>query len=85
MSLQERAKAVAQDIEGKLEEAIGNITGDTDKQNDGKSKQVEASVRNASEDVKDRARDVADVIKDKAKNVADTVKNKAGEVKNSID
>jgi uncharacterized protein YjbJ (UPF0337 family) len=66
MSLQERAKAAAQNIEGKLEEAVGNITGDTDKQTEGKAKQVEASIRNASEDVKDRARDIADVIKDKA-------------------
>jgi uncharacterized protein YjbJ (UPF0337 family) len=66
MSLQERAKAAAQNIEGKLEEAVGNITGDTDKQTEGKAKQVEASIRNASEDVKDRARDIANVIKDKA-------------------
>jgi uncharacterized protein YjbJ (UPF0337 family) len=66
MSLQERAKAAEKNLEGKLEEAVGNITGDTDKQTEGKAKQVEASIRNASEDVKDRARDIANVIKDKA-------------------
>lgn len=85
MSLQERAKAAAQNIEGKIEEAVGNITHDSSKQAEGQAKQVEANLRNASEDVKDKAKDAADVVKEKAKNVAEAVKNKAKDVKNAID
>ena len=62
MSLQERAKAAAKNVEGKIEEAIGNITNDPEKQAEAQAKQVEADVRNASEDVKDKAKDVADVV-----------------------
>ncbi len=67
MSLQERAKAAAKNIEGKVEEAVGNITGDSERQASGQAKQVEADVRNASEDVKDKAKDVANVLHEKLK------------------
>jgi uncharacterized protein YjbJ (UPF0337 family) len=49
----ERVKAVAKDLEGKTQEAIGNVTGDAKNQIAGKAKQAEANVRNATEDVKD--------------------------------
>ena len=84
MSLQERAKAGAQNIEGKIEEAIGNITHDSSKQAEGQAKQVEANIRNASEDAKDKAKDVANIVKEKAKDVAESVEKKAKDVKNSI-
>jgi len=41
MSLQERAKAAAKNIEGKIEEAVGDLTGDSSKQAKGQAKQVE--------------------------------------------
>jgi uncharacterized protein YjbJ (UPF0337 family) len=49
----ERVKAVAKDLEGKTQEAIGNVTGDAKNQIAGKAKQAEANMRNATEDVKD--------------------------------
>ncbi len=50
-----RAKAVTtKDIEGKAQEAIGNITGDPKDQMMGKAKQVESQARNTAEDIKDK-------------------------------
>lgn len=53
MSLKGRAKAVTKNIEGKLQEAAGNITGNSKDQVMGKAKQVESQVRNTAEDLKD--------------------------------
>ncbi len=53
MSAEERIKATAKNIEGKAQEAYGNVTGDVEHQVAGKAKQVESSVRHAKEDVKD--------------------------------
>jgi uncharacterized protein YjbJ (UPF0337 family) len=52
MRLEGRAKAVTKNVEGKLQEAAGNITGNTKDQVVGKAKQAESQVRNAVEDVK---------------------------------
>lgn len=51
-------KAVTKDIEGKAQEAIGNVTGSTKNQVAGKAKQAESKVRNVAKDVKDKAKDV---------------------------
>ena len=69
MSLDDRAKAAAKNVEGKAQEALGNITNNPEQQAAGKAKQAEADVRNAAEDVKDKAKDVADAVKDKADDV----------------
>lgn len=53
MSLEERAKAAAKNIEGKVQEAVGKITGDPEDKAEGKAKQVESDVRNTQEDIKD--------------------------------
>jgi uncharacterized protein YjbJ (UPF0337 family) len=53
MSLEERAKATAKNIEGKAQDAVGKVTGDPQDQAEGKAKQVEAQARHAKEDVKD--------------------------------
>ncbi|MBD2567995.1 CsbD family protein [Anabaena lutea] len=53
MSLEERAKATAKNIEGKAQEAVGNVTGDPKDQAEGQAKQAESQVRHAVEDVKD--------------------------------
>ncbi|BAQ65353.1 CsbD family protein [Geminocystis sp. NIES-3709] len=52
MSLKGRAQAVAKNIEGKTQEAIGNMTGNTKDQSMGKAKQLESQARNTVEDVK---------------------------------
>lgn len=73
MSLQERAKAAAKNIEGKIEEAVGDLTGDSSKQAEGQAKQVEANIRNAEEDVKEKAQDLADAVRDKARDVRNAI------------
>lgn len=53
MSTEDRAKATAKNVEGKAQEAMGDITGDPEQQAKGKAKQGEANVRHAAEDAKD--------------------------------
>jgi uncharacterized protein YjbJ (UPF0337 family) len=53
MSLEEKAKATAKNIEGKVQDAVGEATGDRADQAEGKTKQVEAEARHAKEDIKD--------------------------------
>ncbi|MFO7629559.1 MAG: CsbD family protein [Prochlorococcaceae cyanobacterium] len=50
-------KATAKNIDGKIQEASGNITGDKKDQLAGKAKQVQASGEHAVEDLKDAVRD----------------------------
>ncbi|HEY9620947.1 MAG TPA: CsbD family protein [Crinalium sp.] len=53
MSLEDRAKATAKNVEGKLQEAAGEVTGDPKDKAEGRAKQAEAQTRHAVEDVKD--------------------------------
>lgn len=56
MSLEERAKAAAKNVEGKAQEAWGNVTGDPEHKMEGQMKQTEAEARNTKEDVKDHVK-----------------------------
>ncbi|WP_017316074.1 CsbD family protein [Mastigocladopsis repens] len=56
MSLEDRAKATAKNIEGKAQEAAGNITGDPEDKTEGQAKQAESEVRHGIEDVKDNVK-----------------------------
>ncbi|MGB3207290.1 MAG: CsbD family protein [Crinalium sp.] len=60
MSLEDKAKAAAKNIEGKAQEAMGNVTGDPQDQAEGQAKQGEATVRNAGEDIKDNIKKAID-------------------------
>jgi uncharacterized protein YjbJ (UPF0337 family) len=60
MSIEDRAKAVGKNIEGKAQEALGNITGDPEDKAEGKAKQAESQVRHATEDAKDKVKDALD-------------------------
>jgi len=53
MSIEERVQATAKNVEGKAQEAIGEVTGDPKDKAEGRAKQVEAEARHAKEDVKD--------------------------------
>lgn len=65
MSFKERAKATAETVEGKIQEAIGNVTGDIDTQVAGQAKQVEAELRQIAEDKKDEAKNEnIDIVSD---------------------
>ncbi len=60
MSLKDRAKATAKNIEGKIQEAVGDLTGDPKAQAEGQAKQVDAGVRHTVEDVKDEVKKTVD-------------------------
>lgn len=60
MSLEDRAKATAKNIEGKVQEAAANITGDPEDKAEGKAKQAEGEVRHGVEDVKDNVKEKLD-------------------------
>jgi uncharacterized protein YjbJ (UPF0337 family) len=60
MSLEDRAKATAKNVEGKVQEAAGNVTGDPKDKAEGRAKQAEAQTRHAVEDVKDEVKRTID-------------------------
>jgi len=45
MSLKDRVKATSKNIEGKIQETVGDITGDPEAKAEGQAKQVEAQIR----------------------------------------
>ncbi|MDB9404490.1 CsbD family protein [Microcystis sp. CS-574] len=69
-----RVEAMTKDIEGKAQEAIGNITGDPKDQMMGKAKQVESQARNTAEDIKDKMK-----LKGRTKAVIKNIEGKAQE------
>jgi uncharacterized protein YjbJ (UPF0337 family) len=58
MSTEDRLKAAAKNIEGKIQEAVGEVTGDPADKAEGKAKQTEAEARNSVENVKDKAKEI---------------------------
>lgn len=58
MSLEAKFKATAKNIEGKIQEAVGELTGDPKTQVEGKAKQVEAAVQHTVENVKNKVKEV---------------------------
>lgn len=68
-SFAERAKATGKDIQGKAQEARGNIAGDPKDQAAGKARQFEGQTRNTAEDVKDSSASLQERIGSAAKNV----------------
>ncbi len=60
MSIEDRAKAVAKNIEGKAQEALGKVTGDPEDKAEGKAKQAESQVRHSVENVKDDIKEAID-------------------------
>jgi uncharacterized protein YjbJ (UPF0337 family) len=61
-----KADAKAKEVEGKLESAYGELTGDTGHQIKGKAKQVQASAMNAAENLKEGTKSVGQKIGDAA-------------------
>jgi uncharacterized protein YjbJ (UPF0337 family) len=60
MSTEDRAKATGKNIEGKAQEALGNITGDPKDKAEGQGKQVESQASHAVEDIKDNIKKALD-------------------------
>ena len=61
MSLQDRAKATAKDITGKVQEGMGNMTGDINAQTEGKTKQAQAQASHMIEDIKHETKGVKEM------------------------
>ena len=63
MTTEDRAKAIGKNVEGKVQEVFGNITGNKKDQVEGKAKQAEAAARHAAEDMKNAVKDLSDKAK----------------------
>lgn len=53
MSIEDRMNATAKNIEGKVQEAVGEVTGNPQDKAEGQQKQAEAQVQHSVENVKD--------------------------------
>jgi len=60
MSIEDRVKATAKNIEGKVQEAVGEVTGDLKDKVEGRAKQAEARARHTTEDIKDEVKKAID-------------------------
>jgi uncharacterized protein YjbJ (UPF0337 family) len=60
MSLEDRAKATAKNIEGKVQETVGDLMGDPKTQVEGQEKQAEAKVQHTVENIKDEVTKIID-------------------------
>ncbi|MBD1936944.1 CsbD family protein [Microcoleus sp. FACHB-68] len=60
MSIEDRAAATAKNIEGKIQEAVSEVTGDPKDKIEGQVKQEEAANMHAKEDVKDGVKNFID-------------------------
>ncbi len=60
MSLKDRAQATAKNIEGKAQEAVGDLMGDPRNQAEGKEKQAEAKVQHTVENIKAEVKKIID-------------------------
>jgi uncharacterized protein YjbJ (UPF0337 family) len=53
MSVENRMKATAKNIEGKAQEALGDLTGDPKQKAVGKAKQIQANIEHGAENLKE--------------------------------
>ena len=53
MSIEDRIDATVKNVEGKVQEAVGEVTGNPKDKTEGKEKQTEAQVQHSVENVKD--------------------------------
>ncbi|MGV2831078.1 CsbD family protein [Myxosarcina sp. GI1(2024)] len=60
MSTEDRLKATTKNIEGKAQEALGEITGDPKSEAEGKAKQDEAAARHTVENAKEKLKKAID-------------------------
>ena len=53
MSIEDRIDATTKNVEGKVQEAVGEVTGNPQDKAEGQKKQTEAEVQHSVENVKD--------------------------------
>jgi uncharacterized protein YjbJ (UPF0337 family) len=73
-AMSNKEKATAKEVEGKLESAYGELTGDKGHQLKGKAKQAQGSAMHAAEGIKEGAEAVKEKISDAAGQLADGLK-----------
>lgn len=54
MSDEKKGKATMKNVEGKVQEAIGNVTGDPQDKAEGKMKQAQGEAQHTAENVKEK-------------------------------
>ncbi|MEN9201623.1 MAG: CsbD family protein [Thermostichus sp. DG_1_6_bins_120] len=64
MNLEEQAGATAQNLEGKIQEAVGELAGDQREKLEGKAKPAEVVARQVVEDTREAIKDVVDDVMD---------------------
>lgn len=62
MSNEARIEATAKNIEGKIQEVVGDITGDPATKAEGQRKQVEAEAQHVKENIKDNLKAKVDAV-----------------------
>jgi uncharacterized protein YjbJ (UPF0337 family) len=60
MTIENRVEATAKNIEGKIQEAVSEVTGNQKDKLEGQAKQDEASAIHMKEDLKDKAKEIVD-------------------------
>ena len=60
MGIEDRANATAKNIEGKVQEAVSEVTGDPKDKAEGQEKQQEAEVQHSVENAKDEIKKMID-------------------------
>ncbi|MEH2201683.1 CsbD family protein [Nostoc sp.] len=60
MSIEKRIEATAKNIEGKIQEVVGEITGNPQDKAEGQAKQADAQVSHTVENIKDEVKKVVD-------------------------
>ncbi|MBW4646446.1 MAG: CsbD family protein [Goleter apudmare HA4340-LM2] len=58
MSIEKRVEATAKNIEGKLQEVIGEVTGNPSDKAEGKAKQADAQITHTTENIKDEVKKI---------------------------
>jgi uncharacterized protein YjbJ (UPF0337 family) len=76
MSIEDKVKAAAKDVEGKLQAAAGELTGDSQMKVEGHAKQAHAAAMDAEADLKEKAKNLVDGLKNATTDALDSVKNK---------
>ncbi|AFY78258.1 MAG: CsbD family protein [Hydrococcus sp. C42_A2020_068] len=56
MSTENRVEATLKNVEGKVQETVGEVTGDPKDKAEGKAKQAEAAARHSVENIKDEVK-----------------------------
>ena len=60
MAIEERVDATIKNIEGKIQEAVGDLTGNPADKAEGQAKQVEAQAEHTTENLKDEVKKAID-------------------------